>query len=441
MIDNSAAITAAVLPVPGTPVSYATTTSYDRLNRPVNVSFSPAPASTAPAAGSVTFAHAYNAANQRVGQTATDNSWWFYPPASASTVGYASNAANQYTTVGTVTPTYNANGSPIFDGTFTYGYDAENRLTSATATGNVNSYAYDAQGRRKTRTVNGTTTVTVTDADNRAVLEYDGSSGALLRWYAHGAGPNDVLSQVSLGGSRAAMVPDIQGSVLATLDSGTGAFARQNYLPYGKSASASITGTFGYTGQRIDPESGLYYYRARMYHTAWGRFLQPDPLGTITADLQPGPGGTGNRANLYVYVSNDPLNMIDPLGLYTLQLGGNFGFTTPFGISGVYYFGIAFDTQGGAAGYYGGGLGVGLGAGASMSGSVAVSTAQTVKNLGGVFSNASIGIGAGGRAGLDTFFGPSDNGLVSGVGLSAGVGLGGTSFAGPTNTVIMQQGK
>jgi RHS repeat-associated protein len=281
----------------------------------------------------------------------------------------------------------------------------------------------------------------VTDADNRPVLEYSGSSGALLRWYAYGLGSNDVLSQITLGGTRATMVPDIQDSVLATLDSGTGAFTTQNYLPYGKSASTSIPGTFGYTGQRIDAESGLYYYRARMYNTAWGRFLQPDPVGTITDDLQPGNNGTGNRGNLYAYVGNDPLNNVDPLGLYTLQLGGNFGFTTPFGISGVYYFGIAFDTQGGAAAYYGGGLGVGLGAGASMSGSVAVSTAQTVNNLGGVFSNASIGIGAAGRVGLDTFFGPSDNGFVSGVGLSAGVGLGATSFAGPTNTVIMRQGK
>jgi RHS repeat-associated protein len=78
------------------------------------------------------------------------------------------------------------------------------------------------------------------------------------------------------------MIPDIQGSVLATLDSGTGAFTKQNYLPYGKSSGTSIAGTFGYTGQRIDPESGLYDYRARMYHPGWGRFLQPDPLGTIT---------------------------------------------------------------------------------------------------------------------------------------------------------------
>jgi hypothetical protein len=30
-----------------------------------------------------------------------------------------------------VTPTYDGNGNLIFDGTFTYGYDAENRLISA----------------------------------------------------------------------------------------------------------------------------------------------------------------------------------------------------------------------------------------------------------------------------------------------------------------------
>ena len=203
MIDNSAAIAAAVLPTPGTPVSYATSTSYDRLNRPVNVNFSPAPASAVPAGGSVTFAHAYNAANQRVSQTVTDNSWWFYPPATASTVKYNGNAANQYTAVGAVTPNYNGNGSPISDGTFVYGYDAENRLASVSGGGNNTSYAYDARGRRKTKTVNGTTTVIVTDADNRAVLEYAGSSGALLRWYAYGLGSNDVLSQIAIGGTRA----------------------------------------------------------------------------------------------------------------------------------------------------------------------------------------------------------------------------------------------
>ncbi|MGB9114986.1 RHS repeat-associated core domain-containing protein [Bradyrhizobium sp.] len=76
----------------------------------------------------------------------------------------------------------------------------------------------------------------------------------------------------------------------------------RGYLPYGKSATAS--GPFGYTGQRIDPETnGLYFYRGRHYSPAWGRFIQSDPIGY--------QGGV----NLYAYVNNDPLNLLDPYGL------------------------------------------------------------------------------------------------------------------------------
>jgi len=58
-----------------------------------------------------------------------------------------------------------------------------------------------------------------------------------------------------------------------------------------------------FTGRRFDDETQLYYYRARMYHPELGRFIQPDPIGQ-TAGM-----------NLYVYVGNNPLNWIDPLGL------------------------------------------------------------------------------------------------------------------------------
>jgi len=202
------------------------------------------------------------------------------------------------------TPSYDSNGNLTNDGTFTFGYDAENRLTSAVGAGNTASYAYDAQGRRKTKTVNGgTATVFVTDADNREVLEYDGSSGAILRWYTYGLGSNDVLNQTNVvAGTRTAFIPDIQGSMIASLDSISGTLSKIGYLPYGKSGGA--TAPFGFTAQRIDPETnGLYYYRARMYSPAWGRFMQSDPIGT--------QGGV----NLYAYVGNDPLNFTDPNGL------------------------------------------------------------------------------------------------------------------------------
>jgi YD repeat-containing protein len=52
----------------------------------------------------------------------------------------------------------------------------------AAPTTTVATYAYDARGRRKSKTVGGTTTIFVTDADNREVLEYNGTSGAIQNW-------------------------------------------------------------------------------------------------------------------------------------------------------------------------------------------------------------------------------------------------------------------
>ena len=178
----------------------------------------------------------------------------------------------------------------------------------------------DAQGRRKSKTVGSTTTDYVTDADNREVLEYDGTSGALERWYAFGQGPDAVLGQMNVAaGTRETMIPDIQGSIIGTLDSGTGVLAKSGYQPFGENPAVT-TGTYRYAARRFDPEtagstaqpSGLYYYRARTYSPTWGRFLQPDPIGYAA-----GP-------NLYAYVNNDPLNLTDPSGLFgfVINYGG-----------------------------------------------------------------------------------------------------------------------
>ena len=59
---------------------------------------------------------------------------------------------------------------------------------------------------------------------------------------------------------------------------------------------------YGFTGREYDPESGLYYYRARYYDPEVGRFLSEDPIGLA--------GGL----NTYRYVGNDPVNWADPTG-------------------------------------------------------------------------------------------------------------------------------
>ncbi|MEJ1968708.1 MAG: hypothetical protein WDN03_08790 [Rhizomicrobium sp.] len=175
-----------------------------------------------PPASSVTFGHGYDAGNRRITQTATDTGWWAVP-ASASSTAYTANALNQYSAVDAVAPAYDGNGNLTFDGSFAYCYDAESRLTAvlsagtcASPTTTVATYAYDAQGRRKSRTVGGVTTVTVADADDREVLEYDGSSGAVTAWYAYGPGANDVVGRMDVAaGTRQTLVPDIQGSIVA----------------------------------------------------------------------------------------------------------------------------------------------------------------------------------------------------------------------------------
>jgi RHS repeat-associated protein len=56
-----------------------------------------------------------------------------------------------------------------------------------------------------------------------------------------------------------------------------------------------------------DTETGLYYYHARYYDPALGRFLSEDPIGFA-----------GGQANLYAYVGNDPIDFTDPFGLRRL---------------------------------------------------------------------------------------------------------------------------
>ena len=63
-----------------------------------------------------------------------------------------------------------------------------------------------------------------------------------------------------------------------------------------------------FTGEQRDSDSSLYSLRARYYDPSIGRFLGRDPLS--------GSSRRPDTLNRYVYVRNNPANLVDPYGLF-----------------------------------------------------------------------------------------------------------------------------
>ncbi len=85
------------------------------------------------------------------------------------------------------------------------------------------------------------------------------------------------------------------------------------YTPFGEVcngiSAASRDSHFKFTGQQLDPESGLYNYSARYYAPTTSHFMSVDPIR--------------DGLNPYAYVSNNPLRWVDPKGEERVALGGS----------------------------------------------------------------------------------------------------------------------
>ncbi|MDP3506512.1 MAG: RHS repeat-associated core domain-containing protein [Candidatus Melainabacteria bacterium] len=247
------------------------------------------------------YSFSFNNVHQLVGVGMSDNTFVWHPSA-AGTVSYGTaDNVNKYPTVGAASLTYDGNKNLTSDGTWTYSFDTENHLLTAAAGAVSASYVYDPSGRQAQKTVGANKTRFIYDGLD-LIATYDGA-GVLQNRYVHGPGMDEPAIQVTAAGVLSFFHRDSQGSIVALTDNSGAVTNKYTYSPFGESAALSGT-IFGYTGQRYDSETGLYYYKARYFSPTLGRFLQTDPIGYAGGDL-----------NLYAYVGNDPMNFRDPLGL------------------------------------------------------------------------------------------------------------------------------
>ncbi len=98
------------------------------------------------------------------------------------------------------------------------------------------------------------------------------------------------------------------GTATLETDDQANIISYEEFYPFGSTAyqatrnQTDMPKRYRYTGKERDDESGLYYHGARYYAPWLARWTVPDPIGIR------------DGLNVYSYVSNNPLRLVDPNG-------------------------------------------------------------------------------------------------------------------------------
>ena len=185
-------------------------------------------------------------------------------------------------------------------------FDYEHRLVSSADGITSVQYVYDGKGNRLQATRNGVVTRYIYDAAGNLIAEADGNNN-ITRYYIYGAG---LLAMVDTSDAVYTYHFNANGNTIAITDASQTMVNKYAYTPFGRLANeveTSFSQPFKFVGQHgvMTEPNGFYYMLARYYDPEVGRFISEDPIGFEGGDV-----------NFYAYVANNPINKIDPSGLW-----------------------------------------------------------------------------------------------------------------------------
>ena len=217
------------------------------------------------------------------------------------------NGLNQIDRIESQRLQYDANGNLLNDGQRSYQWDGADRLIQITdlQTGVSSEFTYDGYSRRTTeieKDANGQITKALKNiwCGEMLCAQQNATSQTINRFFAQGEVQNGKIYLYA---------QDQVGSVYALIDSQGKVAGRTAYDPYGNiTMQAGTQPIMAYAGLYQHKESGLHLATYRAYNSATARWLNRDPIKEA--------GGL----NVYAYVGGNPMNALDPDGLWSVSI-------------------------------------------------------------------------------------------------------------------------
>jgi RHS repeat-associated protein len=224
-------------------------------------------------------------------------------------------SSNRITTSGY---SYDDAGNLKNDPTQSFGFDAENKIKTVNS---ADVYRYDGDGNRVLKNFSGGSgeKVRMVYSGGQLIAEYDLTNSSLKKEYVYGA--EGLIATIEPGAVIQYTTADHLGTPRVVTNSSAVVVSRHDYKPFGEEIPSGIgdrTPGIGFsvpdgvrqkfTSYERDNETGLDYFGARYYASTQGRFTSPDLPFMDQWESDP------QSWNLYSYVRNNPLGLIDPTG-------------------------------------------------------------------------------------------------------------------------------